>query len=278
MENKINLPEVNSERWLSMDNLDGEEWRPVVGHEGRYEVSNYGRVKSIKRFNPTVKRHYGGKMLRMLTDKKGYYYVNLSRGVKSQSVHRIVAKAFLPNPNNLSDVNHKDETHTNNCVDNLEWCSHSYNMNYGTVKERCRALLTNHPDTSRPVAQYDLQGNFLRVFPSLREVMRFYKTNSWKTICDVCKKRKGMHTSLGFQWRYADEGNDYTINIGLPSRRWATEKRKVYQYTKDMQFVREFNSTTEAALAVGKAPTNISEVCRGRRKTSGGYRWFYEKQ
>ena len=278
MENKINLPEVNSERWLSMDNLDGEEWRPVVGYEDLYEVSSYGRVKTKDRNSVGKKRKAG--IVKTFTNKQGYYKVNLWRNRKLQTsnVHRVVAEAFLPNPNNLSDVNHKDETHTNNCVDNLEWCSHSYNMNYGTVKERWRDLLTNHPNTSRPVAQYDLQGNFLRVFPSLREVMRFYKTNSWKTICDVCRKRKGMHTAIGFQWRYADEGNDYTMNIGLPSRQWATEKRKVYQYTKDMQFVREYNSTTEAALAIGKAPTSISGVCRGRYKTSGGYRWFYEKQ
>ena len=111
-----------------------EEWRPVVGYEGLYEVSSYGRVRSVDRY---VKVGYGsyrlhkGKVLSPAKNKYGYLAVNLQAGNRC-NIHRLVAEAFIPNPDNLPQVNHKDEDKTNNSVDNLEWCSRKYNCNYGT--------------------------------------------------------------------------------------------------------------------------------------------------
>ena len=100
-----------------------EEWRAVPGYEGLYEVSNTGNIKSLIK----------NKIIKYFINKKGYRLVSLSKNgiIKKFSVHRLVAQAFIPNPDNLPQVNHKDEDKTNNNVDNLEWCDAKYNTNYG---------------------------------------------------------------------------------------------------------------------------------------------------
>ncbi len=106
---------------------DGEEeWRPVVGYEGLYEVSNYGRVR-----RKTWKLLHG-------TDFKGYRRIKLQKDGETKSflVHRLVAEAFIPNKNGCKIINHLDENPSNNCSNNLEWCTQKHNMNWGTLKER----------------------------------------------------------------------------------------------------------------------------------------------
>ena len=107
-----------------------EEWRAVPGYEGLYEVSNMGNVRNVRR----------NKLLRLLKTNNGYIRVFLCKnGIKTGfQVHRLVSEAFIPNPNNLPQVNHKDEDKTNNNVDNLEWCTAKYNLNYGTARIRSR--------------------------------------------------------------------------------------------------------------------------------------------
>ena len=114
-----------------------EIWRPVVGYEGLYEVSNLGRVRSVDRY---YYRLHKGKVLSLSKNANGYLKVVLSCNGKCKTikVHRIVAEAFLPNPDNLPQVNHKDEDKTNNSVDNLEWCNAKYNLSYGTRKDKVR--------------------------------------------------------------------------------------------------------------------------------------------
>ena len=118
-----------------------EEWRPIEGYEGLYEVSSYGRVRSLDRYVKTCYEAYKlhkGKILSPAKDKNGYLKVHLCCNGKHNiiRVHRLVCKAFIPNPDNLPEVNHKDEDKTNNSVDNLEWCDRSYNISYGTRTER----------------------------------------------------------------------------------------------------------------------------------------------
>ena len=120
-----------------------EEWREIKGYEGLYEVSNLGRVRRLDGIVNTdiknvSKRFLKGRILKPSTNSNGYYRVILSKDSKTKMhfIHRLVAVAFLPNPDNLPCVNHKDENPKNNSVWNLEWCTQKYNMNYGTVRER----------------------------------------------------------------------------------------------------------------------------------------------
>lgn len=114
-----------------------EEWRPVVGYEKDYEVSNKGRVRSIK--PATVRKTRGPDgMLSVIKRKTGYCVVTLCKDGKARMwfVHRLVAFAFLPNPEELPMVNHKDVNPSNNCVENLEWCDALYNNNYRDANKK----------------------------------------------------------------------------------------------------------------------------------------------
>ena len=110
-----------------------EEFRPIKGYEGLYEVSNLGNVRNVKT----------GRILKSFDNKRGYLTIRLSKNGKSSKfyIHRLVAEAFISNPNNYPVINHKDEIKTNNSIDNLEWCTQKYNINYGTrairQKETC---------------------------------------------------------------------------------------------------------------------------------------------
>lgn len=121
-----------------------EIWKPVVGYEGLYEVSNLGRVRSVDRYVRFGRWGDNGqtrlRKSQLISPKidEGYYRVNLNKDghQKMFKVHRLVAMAFIPNPDNLPVVNHKDENRLNNCVNNLEWCTQQYNSVYGTSIER----------------------------------------------------------------------------------------------------------------------------------------------
>ena len=105
-----------------------EHWKDIEGYEGLYQVSDLGRVKALN-YNKTGME----RVLSAGKDTGGYMYVILHKNGKGKmcSVHRLVAQAFIPNPNGLPEINHKDECKTNNIVSNLEWCTAKYNMNYG---------------------------------------------------------------------------------------------------------------------------------------------------
>lgn len=170
-----------------------EEWRDIAGYEGKYQVSNLGRVKSLN-----YRRAGKAKILKTL-ERGGYLRVALYKNGKNDrlTVHRLVASAFIPNQDNLPFVNHKDENKKNNRADNLEWCTAKYNLNYGTRIERVSAKLINNKKRSKPVLCVETGV----IYPSLAEAFR--QTGVYIENIHKCCQGK-LKTTGGYHWRYAN--------------------------------------------------------------------------
>ena len=201
------LPEINSERWLSLEDLPGEEWRDVVNYKDFLSISCYGRLKRKERlsYNPHNKSYcrYKEKILRLCLNKLGYANVNLSIHSKIVYIHmhREVAFAFLPNPNNLPFINHRDENPSNNTVSNLEWCTPEYNSNYGTVRERRRRKRIEDK-YAIPVVLYDYEGNVLKKYETLKDAALDNGVD--RESVSLCCKGKSS-SAKGLHFRYENE-------------------------------------------------------------------------
>lgn len=125
-----------------------EEWRDIQGYEGLYQVSSCGRVKSLERkvFNGKDFYIINERILKPVKTKVGYKTINLSKDskIKHYLIHRLVAESFIPNPNNYPCINHLDEQPYNNYKENLEWCTHKYNNNYGNHNEKISKAKEGH--------------------------------------------------------------------------------------------------------------------------------------
>lgn len=152
-----------------------EIWRDIKGYEGLYQVSNEGMVKSLR----------NNKILSLFANHKGYLQVYLTKNGEKKGflVHRLVAKTFIPNPQNLPQVNHKDEDKTNNKVENLEWCTNDYNINYSQSKK---------------VYQYTLNNVLVKIWNSTMELGRNGFAQSCISLC--CNGKKQKHK--GYKWSY----------------------------------------------------------------------------
>ena len=146
-----------------------EIWKDIEGYEGLYQVSNMGNVRSLN-YNQTREI----KVLKP-SNNRGYKLVVLSKNGKSKTyqVHRLVALHFIPNPNSLSIINHKNEDKTNNCVDNLEWCTIQYNNAYGTHNERNKK--SNQINNGKRIKA--IKDNKEQIFISVREAGRQLNLN-----------------------------------------------------------------------------------------------------
>jgi len=178
----------------SPDVLEGEEWRDVVGYEGLYMVSSFGRVwKNGFTTNTNVRKR--GHMVSSHKDENGYIRVDLTINKKTNNcqVHRLVASAFVDNPFQYNEVNHKDENPANNLATNLEWCSHKYNINYGGCRQRIGRA------NSRGVAMLTMNNERLTVFPSIRAAA-IYIGKKPTSICAVCNGR--AKSCGGYKWKH----------------------------------------------------------------------------
>jgi hypothetical protein len=165
-----------------------EIWKDVIGYENLYQVSNLGRVKSLGNGGSNSKER-----ILKACKSKGYYYVILCKDSKQKncSVHRLVANAFIPNSDNLPEVNHIDEDKTNNACFNLEWCDRKYNMNFGTRTKR------SAEKRSKSVLCIETG----KIYPSINQVGRDLGI-SIGHISDACNGK--IKTYKGFHWRYTE--------------------------------------------------------------------------
>ena len=255
-----------------------EIWKDIKGYEGYYQISNFGRVKSLDRYvattgNPSGKRLIKGKLKkpteRIGKNGNGYYHINLDKNNNSKlfTIHKLVAETFIPNPDNLPCINHKDENKHNNHVDNLEWCTIAYNNIYGTARERAGSKMRIK------VLKFDLQGNLLRQYDGLGMASK-EENISKGNIENVCTHRNGKKTLNGFIFMYED---DYIKNgfIGYKS----TKNRMINKYDLNGKFICSYESIKQAGESIpylsNNGESNITAVCRGRQKTAYGYIWRY---
>lgn len=200
------LPEVNSERWLSLEDLEGEEWKDVC-EDGSYQVSNYGRVKSVDRHiqqgTSTVFRK--SKILRPAKTRKGYLdnHMQINKKPVNKAVHLIVWSAFYGKPEKGYEVNHIDENKMNNTLDNLNLLTHKENVNWGTHNARMAKTISEKHRLKRAIIQYK-DGVEVKRYQSMMECQR--ETGIYHAAISACcwGKRKTHH---GYTWRFQDDIN-----------------------------------------------------------------------
>lgn len=156
------------------------EWKELP-IDKRYLVSDTGEVKGLD-----------GRILKQALDSRGYKFVTLNKDYKQfhLSVHRAVALCFIPNPDNLPQVNHIDENKTNNNVSNLEWCTNKYNSHYSNAK----AVLMVDKNTNEVI----------RRFEAIRDVDTFLNKQAHQSISKVCKHLPKWNTAYGYKWEYEE--------------------------------------------------------------------------
>lgn len=183
-----------------------EEWRPVVGYEGLYEVSDWGNVRSLDAYLPSkggsvrLKR---GRLLKQYTDKDGYKRVGLHCNHKQVvvGVHQLVARAFIDNPDNLPIIDHIDSHRDNNMADNLRWFTVSLNNSTEQARRRKSIAASRRNDNKVRIRQYSLGGEPLRDFDSSMDIERELGFDR-SSVIRVCQGKQ--HTSYGYKWEYLD--------------------------------------------------------------------------
>lgn len=197
---------MTNQEFIESIRLEGEEWREVVGYEERYIVSNIGRIASLSAPYLCGYRTCYRKQQLINPRKTGNYYsVVLSDGQrhrKSFVIHRIVATAFIPNPNNYPFINHKDENPANNETDNLEWCTQSYNCNYGGHNERMAKTIHETAYQRRNVVQLSSECLFINQYDSIEIASQSTGIN--RTSISMCCRKLRSHGG-NYKWMYFDD-------------------------------------------------------------------------
>lgn len=226
----------------------------IKGYEGLYAVTKDGQIWSYR----------SNKFLSSHISNSGYMRVHLSKNNvgKNYSVHRLVAEAFISNPKNYPCVNHKDENKLNNNVDNLEWCTNQYNLNYGTLTERRRGRKVSESTRQKISEALQKNNNALGCTRSEEFKQKISKANlghvvSKETREKLSKSHKGICMTEETKCKIRD-ANKYRQKSVL-----CVELQKT------------FESIAQAHSIMNVNAGHISNCCNGKRKTAGGYHWKF---
>ena len=189
--------------------MKGEIWKDIEGYKGLYQVSNKGRVKSLERAVWNSKGYcktVSERILKPVKTSRGYLQVFLYKEGKRKRpcIHRLVAEAFIPNTENLEQVNHIDEDKTNNCVENLEWCDRLYNMTYNGRAKKVGETNKNNPKLCKPVFSINKESGLIMWWQSAHEAERTLGISNANI--NACLKGKAKSAG-GHIWFYADDND-----------------------------------------------------------------------
>ena len=244
-----------------------EIWK-VTTVNSDYEVSNLGRVRSNK-FNKTkiLKPFKLGSKNFSKTNKSYYISVRFLKNGSSKdyAVHRLVATAFVPNPNNYQQVNHINGVRNDNRAENLEWCNHSYNVWHSYN------VLGNVSGVSIPIYQYSKNGEFIKEWTSAAAASKETGIDS-SSISAVCKKIGYRKMAGGYIWRYKEDCN---VNVEY------TKTKPVVQISKYGEYLQTFDSIANASICTGISECSIAGVCAKRERGynyAGGFIWRYKNE
>ena len=272
-----------------------ESWKEIKGFSGKYSVSNTGKIMS----------HITNKILKPTFSNTGYTHVQLynDSGSKVLLIHRIVAEAFIDNPENKPEVNHIDGIKSHNSVDNLEWVTtienYQHAIRIGLRKaskkppKKPKQAKTDIIDTNqhlqrRQIAQYTYLGDLVKVWPSVSEAAR--QLGACSTSISSCLTGR-YKTSSGYLWKYVDEEeipdkiqaieickskNSKHEYVPKTNRgKYLHAHRKIQQLDKNGNLIRTWNGCNEILAETDFHITHIYKCASGIRKTTGGYMWRY---
>lgn len=265
--------------------MEKEIWKDVVGYEGYYKVNQFGVVKSMERLVPQGSglRHVKEKIKAINLSPYGYPYVTLCKNRKSKNVllHIILAKAFIPNPENKPHVDHIDTNTKNYSLENLRWVTPKENANNPLTLSHCRQntyssealqkrLVTRKlkgcNTAPKTVYQFDICGKFIRMYDSINDAQRQTSVDR-NTIGLACKGKR--YSAGGFLWSY---NMDDKISYKVPVH---TNAKKILQFDKKGVFIKEWESLAAVCKVYGSTPSNLSKrIVRGRFR--GPYIWKFK--
>ena len=244
-----------------------EKWVSLDGYNNMYYISNLGRIRSFKQGRDII--------IQQKISNKGYKMVTLYNGNgkrKDLRVHRLVAQAFIPNPDNLPQVNHIDEDKTNNSVDNLEWCDSKYNNSYGTRVDRA-IKNTNYRDRSKkfykPVYAVFPDGTY-KHFVSVKSMAGYLGVVD-TSVTDALKGNHKSNIAGGAKVYYEE---DFTPELAKPFNPKSTMswRKGVTVHWEDENKPDEYyGSRKEAAYSLGISPSTVSALVSGRITPTNGY-------
>lgn len=255
------------EELLKLTEAGVEIWKPVIGYEGYYEVSNLGRIKSVERYvkQGNFTRHVKETIKAVHINNYGYPCVTLCKDRKSNSItiHTILAKAFIPNPEGKSAVDHINTDRTDNRLENLRWVTNKENSNNELTLKHCREntyskeTMKKRLDTNKErdtciapktIYQYTKEGEFIKEFYSMADAERETGINHnsiHRTLND------NTQSAGGYLW------STTLIDNFIFQRRFPATSKQVLQYDKDGNFIHEWPSIKEAARGTGIHSANI---------------------
>lgn len=242
------IPEYwRTERWLNLKDFSGEKWVDIEDYEELYQISNYGRLKSLSKIQRGLKKSESIYIFRI--NVNGYLYANLSKHSKKKTfyVHKLVAKHFGINIE--CEINHIDGVKQNNNIKNLEYSDRIEN------EQHCWKTGIKK---GREVLQYDNEKNLISSYDTAKEAALLTNTY-YSSIIQCCNGR--ISTSNGYIWKYKDKKEFNTSGKPIP----------VEQYDLNGAFIKKFSSIKEAEKEIGVQ--TIRRCLSGKLKTAGGYIW-----